>query len=140
MTTITKYDTQATEFLAKYEINLTIRSATFQTCPAWDRKTCAKNTHLHGLKYIVELAHEGRSEIQFPFWGSMNDREDRKRPTQYDVLACVGSDVNMPTDADEVVAELGDMKPSQAQATADHARKLQGFFTEAERESLAEIQ
>ena len=39
-----------------------------------------------------------------------------------------------------VVAEFGDMKPSHAQATADHARKLQAFFTNDEREALAEIQ
>ena len=146
MTTKTKYDTQASEFLAKFELTLEVRQAAFDTCPQWDETDCKHGKHSHGHKYNVRFGRSGRPflgqkpTLDFDFWGSQNDAEKHKRPSQYDVLACVGSDVNMPTTADEVVAEFGDMKPSQAQATADHARKLRAFFTDNEREALAEIQ
>lgn len=61
-------------------------------------------------------------------------------PTEYTILACVSSDMSCPTDADEVHAEFGDMRPSQAEAIAAHARKLQAFFTEEERAILSEVQ
>ena len=148
MTTTTKYDTQASEFLAKFNMAVRIHETPFQDCPRWDMTDCKRGYHHHGKRYNVRIERTSTSfpqhvplpSIEFDFWGSQHDAERLKRPTQYSILACVGSDVNMPTDADEVVAELGDMKPSQAQATADQARKLQAFFTEAEREALAEIQ
>lgn len=61
-------------------------------------------------------------------------------PNEYDILSCVGSDVNGYTDADEVYHEFGEMPPSRAEAIAAHTRKLQAFFTEAERTILAEVQ
>lgn len=62
------------------------------------------------------------------------------KPSVYSILTCVSSDLNNPTDADAVHAEFGEMKPSQAEAIAAHARKLQAFFTEEERELLSEVQ
>lgn len=62
------------------------------------------------------------------------------KPSVYDVLCSVSSDLSMPTEADDVAEEFGDMKPSQAERIARHARNLQAFFTEAERSQLAEVQ
>ena len=79
-------------------------------------------------------------------WWDVRDEDPNKvfhvkhRPSYYDVLCCVGSDVNGSTDPDEIFAELGPMTPSRAEAIAAATRKLQAFFTEAERALLAEVQ
>ena len=64
----------------------------------------------------------------------------RHKPSVYDVLCCVSADMRNPTEADDVAEEFGDMKPSQAERIAAWARKIQSFFTEAERTQLAEVQ
>ena len=145
--TKTKYDIQAEEFLAKFNITLEVRRAAFPECPRWDMGKCAKGRHTHGEKFNGQFSRgtegkpvHGTAPLGFDFWGSLNDAEKGKRPSHYTVLACVSSDISCSTDPDEVHAEFGDMKPSQAQAIADHARKLQSFFTGAERAALAEIQ
>ncbi|HEY8310620.1 MAG TPA: hypothetical protein VIG47_08690 [Gemmatimonadaceae bacterium] len=61
-------------------------------------------------------------------------------PSEYDILSCVGSDLNNPIDADDVVRDFGDMLPSRAEAIASFARKLQAFFTAEERAILSEVQ
>lgn len=62
-------------------------------------------------------------------------------PSVYDILSMVSSDLNMPTEADDVAREFGDgMLPSQCEAIAKFARQLQAFFTEDERNKLAEVQ
>ena len=61
-------------------------------------------------------------------------------PSCYDILACLSSDASCPTDPDEVVAEFGPMKPSQAIAVAESARRLQAFFTSDELAILSEVQ
>jgi hypothetical protein len=129
-----EYEKQAQEFLTKY--NLTLKAAfKGDKRPPWD-----DNKHIHGDRYRVTIKRQDRKSISFDFWNSFNDSQNSKRPTSYDVLACISSDAYMPTTPDEVVEELGDMKPSQAIATAKLAKKLQSFFTESELTDLAEIQ
>ena len=77
--------------------------------------------------------------ISFDFWGSVAMKQEGERPSAYTILACISSDAYMPTDPDEVVAELGEMPPSQAIAAARFAVKLQAFFTAEELEALGEI-
>lgn len=117
-------------------LRVSIQRAVGNVCPPWS-KPC---DHKHGNRYMVTLTKPGRDPLTFPFWDSMHNATTGKAPTIYDVLACVASEASMPTDPDEIVKELGPMKPSQAVAAAEFARKLQTFFTRAERERLAEIQ
>lgn len=128
------YEAQAQRFLDKF--NLTLKAAfKGDKCPPWD-----DSKHIHGDRYRVTIKRQNRQSISFDFWNSLSDKQDGKRPTAYDVLSCIGSDAQMPTDPDEVVEEMGEMKPSQAIAVAKFAKKLQAFFTEDELEKLAEIQ
>lgn len=69
--------------------------------------------------------------------GQVVQREHK--PGYYDILACVYSDMCSSTDPDEIYDEFGEMKPSRANAIAAHARKLQKFFTDDEREQLSEV-
>lgn len=129
------YEAQAQRFLDKF--NLTLKTAfKGDKCPAWDNAE-----HIHGDRYRVTIKRQNsNASISFDFWNSFNDKVNGKRPTAYDILSCISSDINMPTDPDEVVEELGEMKPSIAIATAKFAKKLQAFFTDAEKQQLTEIQ
>ncbi len=136
----TEYEAQARRFLETN--NLTIKTAfKGDKCPHWDN-----SKHIHGDRYRVTIKRiyniwNGQPHsISFDFWNSLHDKESGNKPTAYDVLACISSDAYMPTNPDEVVAELGEMKPSQAIATANFAKKLQSFFTKEELEQLSKIQ
>jgi hypothetical protein len=130
------YDQHARGVAQSIGLSVKIARGVLQSCPPWS-KPC---DHAHGTRYTVTLTNTRGEHLAFPFWGSMHDRALGKTPTVYDVLSCVSSDASMPTDPDRVVEELGPMKPSQAVAAAEFARKLRGFFRRAELERLGEIQ
>jgi hypothetical protein len=142
----TDYDKQAQEFLNRF--GLTVKAA-FGTskCPPWDEH---KHGCTHGDQYRVTIkrigadrvyykGEPGPRSISFDFWNSYADMRANKRPTAYDILACISSNAYAPTDPDEVSEEYGGVKPSQAIAVARFARRLQDFFSEGEIEALAEI-
>lgn len=122
----------------------------------------------HGDRFLVTIERVSTARsISFPYWAPFNDcymrlvdwraRHPAGRPraraisldtdpiqllhtpSTYDVLACISSDMSAPTDPDEVAREYGEMLPSQAIAIAAFASRLQVFFTDAEREALAQI-
>ncbi len=130
----TDYEAQAKRFLDKFNLSLKV-AFKGDKCPPWDDAR-----HIHGDRYRVTIKRQDRRSISFDFWNSLNDKQNGERPTAYDILAAISSDATMPTDPDQVVEEMGEMKPSQAIAVAKFAKKLQAYFTEEELEKLAEIQ
>lgn len=131
--TRTDYETQARAVAAK--IGLTVKAEQKgDRCPPWEDGKC-----IHGDRYRVTL-RKGRRSLSFDFWNSLNDMQNGKEPGYYNILSCVSSDATGPTDPDEVAAEYGgDMKPSQAIASAKFAGQLQAFFTEDEIDALGEV-
>jgi hypothetical protein len=135
----TNYEANAIKIANELGIGLTVKKAEKQTCPPWrdnGKKDC---DHVHGWLYEITLTVGGKT-LTFPFWNSLRDKADGKTPTAYDILCCVASDAQCPTDPDEVVAEFGDMKPSQAIAVANRAKELQALFNPTELRALSEIQ
>ena len=131
------YDKQAGEFLGRFGLKLGIREGTSK-CPPWDDH---KQGCRHGDQYRITLHRTGGKMLAFDWWGSIAMMQEGREPTPYDILACISSDANSPTDPDEVSEEFGgDVKPSQAIAIARFAARLQRFFTEEELEALSEIQ
>ena len=106
-------------------------------CPPW-RSKGQRCDHIHGYRYLVTLHKRGK-RLTFLFWNSRDDADKGIDPGYYDILACVSSDSSMPTDPDEVVVELGEMKPSQAIAAAKFAARLQRFFSPDELQVLSEV-
>ena len=138
----TDYKAQGQKFLDAYGFSLKV-AFKGDRCPPWEAGQC-----VHGDRYRITIRRRwsnpvsslnvGKS-ISFDFWGSQADMLANKRPTPYDVLACISSDAHAPTDPDEVGEEFGEMRPSQATAIARFAARLQAFFTEEELEALSEI-
>lgn len=123
-------------------------------CPPWwdgsERTPGTCDHRYHGDHYRVTLRLTRPSvtttsritrshSLTFDYWGSHADARTSRRPDTYDILTCVASDATMPTDSDEVVRELGSMRPSQAVAVAKWARRLQAFFTPDELAKLQEV-
>jgi len=129
------YDVKARVFLRVHGFSITSENLGFEA-PPWNENG------IHGEKYRVKIRRTtgSRQSITFPFWNSQAAMENGEELTDYDVLACLSSEANMPTDPDQVVEELGEMKPSQAIASANFAKRLQAFFTERELEALSRIQ
>ncbi len=95
----------------------------------------------HGTQYRIKL-RRGSDVIAFDFWGSLNDRNNRKRPSIYDVLASLdtyieesmslqefGYEVNQITQAETALRELKFL-----------SRQLKQMYSEAELNQLNEIQ
>jgi hypothetical protein len=133
-----EYERQAKNFLVKHGLVFAADKRN-EKAPEWGNATD------HGDHYVVVLIRmrptSGRPvSTSFDFWNSIHARETGEALTAYDVLSCISSDASCPTDPDEVAVEFGDMKPSQAIAIADFAKRLRAFFTEDELVDLAEIQ
>lgn len=139
------YDKQATDFLTRFQFTLKVTPAGAQTPPPW-----AEKGKEHGVRYSVTLQRaehrapspqsDDGNALRFPFWDSIRNRDTGKRPTAYDVLACIASDSTSPTSADGVYEEFGDMKPSVADRIAKHSKRIQDFFWKNEIAELQEIQ
>lgn len=162
----TDYDKQAEAFLERFGVKFraTEYPKDMQTAPEW-AKDGNSGTHKypHGLRYRVVFEREGEPPLSFDYWGSIADREiiershqrwanpsdktaaAKARPSAYDVLACVSSDIYCPDDFDEFCADYGyDNDSIKALDTwkrcAKFAAELRQFFpTDEEREALAEI-
>ena len=85
----TDYNKQAKDFLAKYELTLSVREAVPQKASIWQ-----KGNENHGVNYWCVLSNKEGKKYAFDFWGSIKDKENdfrgfSKTPTAYDVLACL---------------------------------------------------
>lgn len=82
--------------------------------------------------------------LTFQFWGSIADAEKGEHPSAYDVLACVSSDANTPETFKDFCSDYGYDEDSRRtfalfKRCDRFARRIRAFFTDAEREELAEI-
>lgn len=144
-----EYDAQAQAFLDRFGLKL---SATFKgdRCPAWchngrvEGSSRRDSAHMHGARYRVRI-RQGGSSITFDFWNSYADKLDGKRPTAYDVLACISGDAYCPDAFKDFCGEYGydtDSRKAEELFRRCHkfAAELNAFFTAEELEALAEVQ
>lgn len=127
-----EYHVKAQRFCSRYGIKVSIAEHDNQTCPPWEDGKC-----IHGFKYRVRLRNRRGESWTFPFWGSLHMSQNGEEPTAYDVLSCI--DPRGEQTADEVHAEFGDMRPSQAENVAKFNRRAAEFFTDDEADALAEV-
>lgn len=131
---MSEYEAQARGFMQAHGIKV---SATFKgdRCPSWEDGRC-----IHGDRYLVRLRNRRGRSITFSFWNSLNDQQEGRRPTPYDILSSVSLEAHSPTSPEEVRQEFGlETTYAQAKTIAKQAKRLQGFFTDGELSDLAEI-
>lgn len=134
-----EYEKQATDFLSKYSLAVLVENPHDAKFPFWAGETERIGTHYLVTLHRLDERGYSLNSLTFDYWGSYSDKEAGRKPTDYDILSCLSSDINMPTDPDYVYEEMGPMKPSQCTAVAKFAQDLQDFFTEEEQADLAEI-
>ena len=133
MNYITEYDAQANNFLVATETTLEI--------------TRVKITHKWGFKvwqYYCKL-RRGRKTYSFPFYDSVVNYNNDKRPTKYDVLACLET-YDYIDGIEDFATEFGyDIEENYKEtekiykACMKQSEKLHGLFTDEELEMLSEI-
>lgn len=130
-----EYDLQAEKFLKKVNTFIDIKESNFQEKPEW-----AKG-RVSGIKYDVQIKNN-KGEYIFPFWDSVYNKEKGKKPTRYDILACLG--LYYPENFEDFCIEFGyDIDSRKAekihQECLKEKRGLENIFTAEEIEELQEI-
>lgn len=97
---MTEYEAQALNFLKKAETQCHIsRMGEVEGFPFDDRD------RLWHYKYLVTLTRH-KKQYRFTFYDSFANWQENKRPTKYDVLACVEK-YEVPENVEDFAAEYG---------------------------------
>ena len=128
---ITEYDMQANNFLALTGTTLEITRDEVVKKWGWDR-----------WKYSCKL-ERGHRTYTFPFFDSVKNFEEDRRPSKYDVLACLDT-YDYISDIGDFALEFGyDIYDKKTEKTYNacmrQSKKLHNLFTNEELEMLAEI-
>ena len=128
---ITEYDMQANNFLALTETTLEITRDEVVEKWGWYR-----------WKYSCKL-RRGHKTYTFPFFDSAANYEENKRPSKYDILACLDT-YDYIYRLEDFASEFGyDMEDKETKRTYNacmrQSKKLHGLFTDEELEMLSEI-
>ena len=134
------YQKQGENFLTASALKFRATRTEANRCPIWDDGKC-----VHGDEYQITISRGGTSgRLGFRYWNSLNDVQNGKTPTAYDVLSCVASDSHTPETFADFCDEYGyDQDSRTAEKTFKAAdklgRRIRAFFTEVELEQLQEI-
>ena len=95
--------------------------------------------------YNVTLRRDTGETVEFEFRGSILDAINDQDPSEYEIMACVASDIHCPDTFEDFCSEYGydeDSRKAFEDFTggAAFAKKLNAFFTEAEKEEMGVIQ
>ncbi len=153
----TDYQQQALSFLSRNGLKLRITLSNSKVAP-WDDGKGERN------HYRVSIWREDRkadalyrepidnfpqpmrsARLVFDYFGSINDAATGRQPSEYDVLACLSSDLHCDESLSDFCANMGYSEDSiKAKQTFTRCKRfserLQGFFTQKEQEELSEIQ
>ena len=138
---MSEYDQRADEFLGKHNLEVV---ATYKNTGAYfeDDKERGESRDI----YQIEIRRKDNGQnITFGFGQSIVETETGETPTAYDVLASLSSDITCPDNFAEFCGEYGYNEDSRKaegifEKVSDFAERLNNFFSEGEKEDLAEIQ
>lgn len=94
------YQKQATDFLTKAGATIKIELAKQQQAPLWH-----KDGQDYGLMYNITIERPNHKPWSFNFWDSIHNKENKKTPTAYDILATITK--YDPGDFENFCAEYG---------------------------------
>ena len=128
---ITEYDMQADNFLTVTDTTLEIT-----------RDGVVEKWGYYRWKYSCKL-RRGHKTYTFPFFDSAANYEEDKRPSKYDILACLDT-YDYIYRLEDFASEFGyDIEDKETKRTYNacmrQSEKLHGLFTDEELEMLAEI-
>lgn len=137
---MSEYDKQAKDFLKATGTELIMQQIRPEVAnrPSW----ATEEKIQHGYEYRVALVRNGK-DYRFSFWDSIANAERNKKPTAYDILACLNP--SHATTFQEFCDEYGYDSDSrqvfnQWQEVEKETKALHNLFSEAELDQLGEIQ
>jgi hypothetical protein len=135
---MSEYEAQAHRFLSENKLSLKL-AWQGNEAPSW------ATDGVHGDKFRVTIKRKHGNSLTFDFWGSYNDKQHRRKPSAYSVLACISGDAYCPDTFEMFCSEYGydeDSRKAEAifKRALEFSRKLNDFFSEEEIEKLGEIQ
>lgn len=150
--TISKYDQLATDLLNKLGMGIDIQNAGQAPAP-WVEEHTVGGKPLPTFRWAITISRrlpvgkgEGisfkESRLLFDFFThkeieNRNGDKFPERPTNYDILACIGMDATVPETFEEFCADFGyDEDSRKAEKTykqcAAHTKKLRAYFSPEE--------
>lgn len=142
---MTQYDEQANKFLSRFGLTYKVRYLRHEENENWNDGKC-RGVYQFTIKRAnttKSVAGSGQQPIfTGKFWQSLaNDGQD---PSAYDVLSSLSGDINCPDNFSDFCADFGYDEDSRKaerlfKICDKFSRRLRAFFTEEEREVLAEI-
>ncbi len=134
-----EYYKQAKDFMTKHRI--TIKKIQLDTRPPkWE-----DNPRYNRFRYQIIVTKKPQNKsLTFKFWDSINNFYQNKRPTNYDILACLSMESYVYEDFEDFCSSLGYSSDSiKALRTFKEvnrfAKRINKFFTSVELEELREI-
>jgi len=137
MSGLNEHEKQARDFLDKFGLKMSITYVTHEV-PLWDNRVHPK--------YRVRITRkQTRQSISWYFYDSLYNDQMGKRPTPYDVLACISNDTYVYDNFEEFCDAYGysndSIRAFKTWKLYDKlSKRLNRFFTEKELEALREIQ
>jgi hypothetical protein len=132
----TNYQKQAKDFLTDTKTMMTILKAIPQKHPIWSMEE-----NKHGINYSVMMKNANGTYI-FDFWNSIKAKAENKKPSYYDVLACINplSENNFKDFCDNFGYNTDSILADKTyQACLEQDRELKKLFTSEQLEKLSEI-
>jgi predicted DNA-binding protein YlxM (UPF0122 family) len=131
---MSEYIKQATDFLKATKTTLKIKNG-YGKKALWGES---------GNHYIAILSNDN-GIYSFDFWGSIQDKRNHKRPTQYNILVCLNTYVDTDMSIDDFASEYGYNNTNISQviktynACIEQTQELKKLFTQSELDMLNEI-
>lgn len=134
---INKYDQQAMDFLAKFNLGVEIL---LSDTKEWAWGGGVDKYHHHHYRVAVFRIDNFTRRLSFDFWGSVVDWEQSKDPSVYAVLAGISCSQYLDSFR-EIVSQFGEdgIRGLDLDKMVRFAAEMKAFFTEEELNDLDEI-
>ncbi len=139
------YNKQALDFLSRNGLKLRITLSNSKVAP-WDDGKDRAHYRVTLSKRAHRRSYDNQAKrLAFDFWTGTAQTKDGEHPSEYDVLACLSSDLHCDDTLADFCANAGYSVDSiSAKQTWTRCKRfserLQGFFTQSEQEQLSQIQ
>ena len=146
-----EYIKQAQDFLKATNSRITMQQIRPELAqrPTWAEEGKISHGHEYRVAIIRNEGNADMKDYRFTFWDSVNNAQNYKRPSVYDILATLSGSIYAPDTLDDFISEYGyeiDGKKSYDKVRAtfkgvrSESKALKNLFTDEELEQLAEIQ
>ena len=122
---IIDYERLATRFINKFEFVIHAELSK-NVCPEW----CEEIDHMHGSHFMVYIMDklEHRDPFVFDFWGTLHDKKNDNRPSNYSILSALNF---------SIISDL--MEDEMTEKIKEFSNRVKEFFSKEELKELERL-